>query len=111
MTPEPDDLELAQARIEQSRARLLRTLGQVQTRLKPANLAQEAVDGAVSGVASVARKGVATVRSKPLAAAGIAGLIGLVMARGWIKDIVKKRHETPAPSAGLKRKASKGTSA
>lgn len=102
MTPNPHDVAAAHARAEAAKVRLFETLARVQDRLKPANLAHEAVDGVAQGVASAVRKGTEAVRSRPLAAAGVAGLIGLVMARGWIGDIVIGRNETREASAGLK---------
>lgn len=110
MSENPHDVDAARARIAATRARLFGTLGQVQERLSPANLAQDAVETAAQGVATVARKGAEAVRSRPLAAAGIAATIGLVMARGWIGDILAKRHETRDPATGLKRKGKKGSS-
>ncbi len=110
MSDNPHDLIAAQARIDAARARLFGTIGEVQSRLRPSNLAQDAVESAAQGVASVARKGAEAVRAKPLAAAGIAATVGLVMARGWIGDILRRRHETRDPATGLKRKAKKGSS-
>ena len=114
MTPNPHDVAAAKARAEAARARLFGTLGQVQTRLKPANLAQDAVDSAAQGVASVARKGVDAARARPVAAAGIVGAIGLFLARGWIGNMLSRKDETSALPEGLKTKraprASKGSS-
>jgi len=101
----PPDIGIAEARVQAARARLFSTIGEVQQRLKPSNLAQDAVESAAQGVASVARKGAEAVRSRPFAMAAITGAIGLVMARGWIGDIVggrKRKHETPASPKGLK---------
>ncbi len=107
MSENPHDVEAARARIAEARAALFGTLGQVQARLSPSNLAQDAVESAAQGVASVARKGAEAVRSRPFAAAGVVATIGLVMARGWIGDILAKRHETRDPATGLKRKGKK----
>lgn len=98
----PEHVARAEARIRESRARLLGTLGEVQQRLSPSNLAQDAVDSATASVAAAVRKGTDAVRSRPLAVAGAAGAIGLVLARGWIADIFKRRKadETPAARAG-----------
>jgi hypothetical protein len=115
----PNQLENAEARIREARQRLFATLGEVQTRLRPSALAQDAVESAAMGVASVARRGAQEVRKRPFALAAVAGTIGLVMARGWIADIVgnrnTKRDETgtkperskPKPAKGAKR-AKKG---
>ncbi|MDG2532818.1 DUF3618 domain-containing protein [Sphingomonas sp. HITSZ_GF] len=110
MSENPHDVEAAKARIAAARAQLFGTLGQVQERLSPSNLAQDAVESAAQGVATVARKGAEAVRSRPLAAAGVVATIGLVMARGWIGDIIARRHETRDPATGLKRKGKKGSS-
>lgn len=102
----PPDLRIAEEKAKVARARLFHTLGEVQTRLKPSNLAQDAVESAAQGVASVARKGAEAVRSRPFAVAAITGAIGLVMARGWIGDITgwrKRKDETPASPKGLRR--------
>lgn len=110
MSVSADDLAAAEARSKQARARLLGTLGAVQDRLRPSNIAQDAVESAAQSVATVARKGAEAVRNRPLATAAFAGTIGLVMARGWIADIFGKRakkDETPAPPAGLKPKRSR----
>lgn len=110
MSANPHDVDAARARIEAAKAQLFGTLGQVRARLSPSNIAQDAVESAVEGVATVARKGAEAVRSRPLAAAGVVATIGLVMARGWIGDILSKRHETRDPATGLKRKGKKGSS-
>ncbi|RYE03177.1 MAG: DUF3618 domain-containing protein [Sphingomonadales bacterium] len=107
MSDNPHDVNAAQARVAQARRQLFGTLAQVQDRLKPSHLAQDAVDSAAQGVASIARKGAEAVRSRPIAAAGFAGVIGLVMARGWIGDIVRGRNETPDAGKGLKEKAAR----
>jgi ElaB/YqjD/DUF883 family membrane-anchored ribosome-binding protein len=100
----PEHVAEAEARIKQARARMLGTLGEVQQRLSPSSLAQDAVESATQSVAAAVRKGTDAVRSRPLAVAGAAGAIGLVLARGWIADIFKrrKRDETAPPSKSLK---------
>jgi ElaB/YqjD/DUF883 family membrane-anchored ribosome-binding protein len=103
-----DDPQLlaAEAQVQAARARLFSTLGEVQERLKPANLAQDAVDTAAQGIASTARKGAEAVRSRPFAAAAIAGTVGLVLARGWIADLLRGRDETAPAADGLNSKTS-----
>jgi ElaB/YqjD/DUF883 family membrane-anchored ribosome-binding protein len=116
----PEHVAAAEARIKESRAKLLGTLGDVQQRLSPSNLAQDAVESATATVAAAVRKGTDAVRSRPLAVAGAAGAIGLVLARGWIADIFKgrKRNETaslpgslkPKPAPRPRSRAKKGSS-
>lgn len=107
MSENPHDMVAAQADVDAARARLFGTLAQVQDRLKPSHLAQDAVESAAHGVATMARKGAEAVRSRPLATAGFASMVGLVMARGWIGDILRGRNETPQPDKGLKEKTAK----
>ncbi len=111
MSVSPDDVSAAEARSRAARAQLMETLGKVQQRLRPSHLAQDAVESAAQGVASVARKGADAVRSRPLAVAAFAGTIGLVMARGWIAEIVAghriKGDATPLAPDGLKKKSAK----
>ena len=107
MSGNPHDVSAAQAQVEAARKQLFGTLAEVQDRLKPSHLAQDAIESAAHGVGTMARKGAEAVRSRPLAAAGFAGMIGLVMARGWIGDIVRGRNETPARRDGLKEKAAR----
>lgn len=98
------DLLAAEARVQLARTQLFQTLGVVQERLRPSNLAQNAVETAAQGVASTARKGAEAVRSRPFVAAAIAGTVGLVFARGWIADLLRRRNETAPVPDGLNRK-------
>ena len=107
MSENPHDVTAAQAEVETARKQLFGTLARVQYRLKPSHLAQDAVESAAHGVATVVRNGAEAVRSRPLAAAGFAGMIGLVMARGWIGDILRGRNETRAPDKSSKEKAAR----
>jgi ElaB/YqjD/DUF883 family membrane-anchored ribosome-binding protein len=105
MSSDPE-LLAAEAQVRAARSKLFATLGEVQTRLRPANVVQNAVETAAQGVASTARKGAEAVRSRPFAAAAIAGTVGLVFARGWIADMLRRRNETAPPADGLNKKTS-----
>lgn len=95
----PQHVADAEARIAEKRAKLFATLGDVQRRLSPSNLAQDAVESAAASVASAVRRGTDAVRSRPLAVAGAAGAIGLVLARGWIGEIWKGRKSSETAKA------------
>lgn len=99
----PQHVAEAEARIGDARAKLLGTLAEIHQRLRPSTLAQDALESAAAGVASVARKSADAVRKRPVALAAVAGGIGLVMARGWIGAIVKG-DATPAEPDSLKPK-------
>jgi ElaB/YqjD/DUF883 family membrane-anchored ribosome-binding protein len=105
MSTDPE-LLAAEAHVRAARSKLFSTLGEVQTRLRPANVVQNAVETAAQGVASTARKGAEAVRSRPFAAAAIAGTVGLVFARGWIADMLRRRDETAPAADGLNKKTS-----
>ncbi|MBO9622791.1 MAG: hypothetical protein J7500_08765 [Sphingomonas sp.] len=98
MTSSPR-LLAAQADVAAARAQLFGTLGEVQQRLKPSTLTHNAIETATQGVASAARKGAEAVRTRPYAVAAFAGAVGLVMARGWIFDIVRGRRRGDATGA------------
>ncbi|MHA6719406.1 DUF3618 domain-containing protein [Sphingomonas sp. RS6] len=98
----PRDPDAARARARAARDKLFATLGTVQERLRPANLAQDAVDTARQSVTSAARESARAVRKRPWMVAALAGGAGLVLARGWIGGLIRHRHEdeTASPPAG-----------
>ncbi|MBB5709092.1 DUF3618 domain-containing protein [Sphingomonas xinjiangensis] len=98
------DLIAAQARVEAARARLTGTLSEVQTRLKPGNLAQNAMDSATTTLTTAAQRGADAARARPYAAAGVAGGVVLFLARGWIGKLLRRKprqNATPAGAGGL----------
>ncbi len=98
------------ARIAAAGGQLLGTLGQVQQRLTPSNLAQDAMDSAAQGVATVARKGAEAVRDRPSPPPASPPPSASSWRAAAIGDILSKRHETRDPATGLKRKGKKGSS-
>ena len=103
----PAHVAAAEARIAEARGRLLATLGEIQARLRPSTLAQDAVESAAAGVARVARNGADAVRKRPLAIAALAGAVGLFMARSAIGEIIKGADATPAKPDSLKPRQAK----
>ena len=75
------DVDAAQARAREARARLNHTLRLAQARLDPAAIAQEAVENAAGGAARVLSSGVQSVRQRPFIAAAAASAVGLLLAR------------------------------
>lgn len=100
----PEHVAEAEARIGEARARLIGTLGEIQQRLRPSTLAQDAVESAAAGVARVARNSADAVRKRPLAIAAVVGAVGLFMARSTIGAIISGSDATPPPSDSLKSK-------
>lgn len=103
MTDEPlPALIDAEARSRNARQRLLGTLGEMQTRLNPVTLAQDAVETVASGLV---RDSIQTVRARPKAIAAAAGLAVLFMARKPLARLLWRgaKHATAAAPRRLKR--------
>lgn len=98
MTGDPK-LIAAQAQVEAARTRLFDTLGEVQTRLKPANIAQNAMDSATTSLTAAAHRGADAARARPYAAAGIAGGVVLFLARGWVCKLFRRKRKQDATQA------------
>jgi ElaB/YqjD/DUF883 family membrane-anchored ribosome-binding protein len=103
------DIAEAEARIQVARAKLFSTLGEVQDRLAPKNLAQDAMESAANSAATVARSAAQVARTRPWAVAAVAGAIGLFAARRQIVGLIGgKRDATLADTDSLRsRRASK----
>ena len=97
-----DTPEIAAARIEaeRARARLMDTARQLQERLSPGTLAQNAWEGAKSKGADLAEDAVDAVRRRPAIAGGVVAAIALFLAREPLIDMAGKL----ADGMGSKRK-------
>ncbi len=100
---------IAAARIEaeRSRARLMDTARELQERLSPGTLAQNAWEGAKSKGADLAEDAVDAVRRRPAIAGGVVAAIALFLAREPLIDAGKKLTR----GAKTKRKAKKSAKA
>lgn len=83
-------LAIAQARSTAARARLSDTMSQLQARLNPRMLAQDAATGLVEKGKSVAAEGMETARQNPAAVAGGAAALGLVLARRPLTRLLQR---------------------
>ena len=104
----PQPLLEAQARSRSARQRLFGTLEEMQGRLNPVTLAQDAVEN-VAG--RLVRDGVETIRSRPKVIAAAAGLAALFMARKPLARLLwtGTKRATAAGAKSLKR-SKKGSS-
>lgn len=104
----PPALAEARTRSNNARKRLFDTLDEMQTRLNPVTLAQDAVETVASGLV---RDGVETVRKRPKAIAAVTGLAVLFMARKPLARLLWRgaKHATAASAKSLKR-SKKGSS-
>ena len=98
----PPALVEARARSQHARQRLFGTLDEMQARLNPVTLAQNAVETVAGGLV---RDGVETVRKRPKAIAAAAGLAVLFMARKPLARLLWRgaKHATAAGARSLKR--------
>ena len=110
-----DTPEIAAARIEAERARgrLMDTARELQERLSPAVLAQNAWEGAKSKGADLAEDAVDAVRRRPAIASGVVAAIALFLAReplidmaGKLADGVTTKRKSK-PKAGSRKTKSK----
>lgn len=87
-----DTPEVAAARIDAARARasLMETARELQERLSPGALAQNAWEGAKSKGADLAEDAVDAVRRRPAIASGVVAAIALFLAREPLIDMAGK---------------------
>ncbi len=107
-----DTPETAAARIEaeRARARLMDTARELQERLSPAVLAQNAWEGAKSKGADLAEDAVDAVRRRPAIAGGVAAAIALFLAREPLIDMagrVTTERKSKKAKAGPRKSKSK----
>lgn len=90
MTRDELPVTAAKLRAEQARLRLMETAQRLQLRLSPANLAQNAWQGAKEKGADMAENAVDAVRKRPVAATGVVAAIALFLAREPLMDLAGK---------------------
>lgn len=90
MSNDSPQVTAARIEVERTRARMMETTHDLQDRLKPKTLAQNAWEGAKVKGADYAEDAVDAARKRPLAAGGIAAGIALFLARKPLKDLVGK---------------------
>lgn len=91
-------LEHAKADAESARKRLASTMGALQLRLKPANLASEAWSGVKEKSGELADDAVQAVKDKPVAASGIFAALLLFFARKPIGHAITDYFKTDKDS-------------
>lgn len=85
-----ETVEAAKREAVRARARLESTLGALQLRLKPANLAGEAWDGVKDKGADVAEGALQAVKKRPAIASAAIGVLALFLAREPIRRAVAR---------------------
>jgi hypothetical protein len=87
MSEDTPQIAAARVKAETARARLMATARELQLRISPRNLAQNAWEGAKLKGADMAEDAVDAVRARPIAATGIVAALALFLAREPLKDL------------------------
>lgn len=90
MTQDSPEVLAARIEAERARARLMDSAQDLQARLKPRTLAQNAWEGAKVKGADLAEDAVDAVRKRPIAVTGIVAAIALFLAREPLKDLAAR---------------------
>ena len=90
MTKDTPQVAAARIEAERARVRLMETARELQERLSPATLAQNAWEGAKSKGADLAEEAVDAVRRRPAIASGVVAAIALFLAREPLIDMAGK---------------------
>lgn len=85
----------ARVEAELARARLMGTAQELQTRLNPAKIANDAWTGAKEKGADLAEEAVDVVRSRPAMAGGVAAAVGLFLVRNPLMRLFKRQPRLP----------------
>ncbi|MDQ3247556.1 MAG: hypothetical protein M3Q52_11855 [Pseudomonadota bacterium] len=87
MTQDTPQVAAARVKAVTARARLMETARELQNRISPRNLAQNAWEGAKLKGADIAEDAVDAVRARPIAATGIVAALALFLAREPLRDL------------------------
>jgi ElaB/YqjD/DUF883 family membrane-anchored ribosome-binding protein len=95
------DVQLAQTEVDSARGRLMATVEQIQARLAPTNLVEEALEQVKARSADLAQNAGKVVRERPATVAATAAGIGLLLAHKPLARLAGglfgRAKETPAP--------------
>lgn len=110
MTRDTPEIAAARIEVERSRARLMVTARELQERLSPGTIAQNAWAGAKEKGADLAEEAVDAVRRRPAIAGGLVAALALFLAREPLIDMAGKlaggmtTKRKPAKSKAVPRK-------
>ena len=88
----PDKVALARAEVEATKAALVDTARELQQRLQPRTLANDAWEAAKVKGADLAEDAVDAVKKRPVAASGIVAALALFLARDPLKDAARRAY-------------------
>ena len=78
----------ARLEVERRRGRMIDTSRELQARLSPKKLTQDAWEGAKSKGADIAESAVDAVKARPVATVGVLAAVTMFLARGPLMDLV-----------------------
>ena len=102
---DPPKVAAARIEVERTRAALLETARELQQRLQPKTLANEAWEKAKNKGADLAEDAVDAVKKRPVAVGGVVAALTMFLAREPIKDAAIKFYDAMTSSQEPKRKA------
>lgn len=95
------DVDVAQSEVDSARGRLMATIEQIQQRVAPSSLMDEAIDQVKTRSAELAQSAGQAVRERPATVAAAAAGIGLLLAAKPLSKLFSRRpavaDATPAP--------------
>ena len=108
-----NDVDVAQSRVDAARGRLMATIEQIQQRIAPSSLMDEAIEQVKTRSSELAQSAGQVVRERPATVAATAAGIGLLLAAKPLSRLFggrkappdETRHETPAPKRRSSRTA------
>lgn len=96
-----NDVEVAQSQVDAARGRLMATVEEIQQRIAPSTLMDEAIEQVKTRSAEFAQSAGQAVRDRPATVAATVAGLGLLVAAKPLSRLFGKRkaetHETPAP--------------
>jgi ElaB/YqjD/DUF883 family membrane-anchored ribosome-binding protein len=93
-TDKPEQVA-ARVEAERARAKLMGTAHELQTRLSPGTIANNAWTGAKTRSADLAEEAVDVVRTRPAMAGGVAAAVGLFLVRNPLLRLFKRKPRLP----------------
>jgi hypothetical protein len=105
MTDTPQ-IAAARSEVDRTRARMMATAQELQERLSPSTLARNTWQGAKEKGADLAEDAVDAVRSRPVAAGGVAAAVAVFLAREPLMDLASAMFGKDKRKSRKARKAS-----
>lgn len=98
MTDPAVEINAAERRASDARARLTGTLGKLQARLKPKVLARDAARSAADAGQHAALAGLDVAKANPAPVAGVVAAVGLFLARRRLFSLFRRRSRGAKPA-------------